>query len=82
MDRRRATERKLAGVDATAIRAGQDLSDRNAVSAERFSYALGLLDAARGKVYFLSAVTGREVPYSFSHVDVSVAQQDNLATLP
>jgi len=36
----------------------------------------------RGKVYFLGAVTGREMSYSFSHVDVSVAQQDNLAALP
>ena len=73
-DRRRATERKLAGVNTTTIRAGQDLSDRNAVIAERFSDELGLLNAAGGKVYFLGAVTGRELPDSFSHVDVSVAQ--------
>jgi hypothetical protein len=52
------------------------------VIAERFSDALGLLNAAGGKVYFLGAVTAREVPYSFSHVDVSVAQQNNLAALP
>lgn len=81
-DRRRATERELAGVDTTAIWAGQDLSDRNAVIAKRFSDALGLLNASGGKVDFLGAVAGREVSYSVSHVDVSVAQEDNLATLP
>ena len=81
-DRHRATERKLAGVDATAIRAGSDLSDRNAVSTERFSDPLCLLNAAGGKVYFLGAVSGREVPYPFSHVDVGMAQQDNHAAPP
>nr|WP_233443005.1 hypothetical protein [Bradyrhizobium brasilense] len=79
LDRRRATECKLPGVDATAIRAGQDLSDRNPVGTERFADPLGLLNAAGGKVYFLGAVSGREVPDPFSHIDVGMAQQDNHA---
>ena len=36
----------------------------------------------RGERLAPGAVTGREVSNSFSHVDVSVAQQDNLAALP
>jgi hypothetical protein len=52
------------------------------VNTERFSDPLGLLNAAGGKVNFLDAVSGREVSYPFSHVDVGMAQQDNHATLP
>jgi hypothetical protein len=70
----RAIKREPAGVDAAAIRAGQDLPDGNAVSAEGFSDALGLLYTAGRKVYFRRAVPGREPPYPFSDVDVSVAQ--------
>ena len=81
LDRRRATEREGAGVDATAIGAGQDLPDRNLVSAEGFADTLGLRYAARRKVDFFRAVSGREMPYPFSHVDMSVTHQDNLAPL-
>ena len=81
LDRRCATKRKPARVDATAIRAGQNFSDCNAVSAEGFSDMLGLLYTAGRKVYFLCAIPGRETPYSFSDVDVSVAQQNNFAAL-
>jgi hypothetical protein len=52
------------------------------VSTERFSDPIGLLNAAGGKVYFLGAVSGREAPYPFSHVDLGMAQQDNHAALP
>jgi hypothetical protein len=79
---RRATKRKLAGVDATAIGAGQNFPDRNAVSAEGFSDAPGLLYTAGRKVYFRRAVAGRKPPYSFPDVDVRVAQQDDFAALP
>ena len=34
-----------------------------------------------GKIYFLCAVAGREMPYPFSDVDMSVTQQNNLAAL-
>ena len=34
-----------------------------------------------GKVYFFRAVSGREMPYPFSDIDVSVTQQNNLAAL-
>jgi hypothetical protein len=44
---RRAAKCKHAGVDATAIRARQNLSNCNAVSAEGFSNALGLLYTVR-----------------------------------
>ena len=47
LNRSRATKRKPAGVHAAAIGAGQNLPDRNAVSAEGFSDALGLLYTAR-----------------------------------
>jgi hypothetical protein len=70
----RATKRKPAGVNATTIGAGQDFPNRNAVSAEGFSDALSLLYTAGRKVYFPRAVPGREPPYPFSDVDVSVAQ--------
>jgi hypothetical protein len=43
LHRSRATKRKHAGVNATAIGAGQNLPNRNTVSAEGFSDALGLL---------------------------------------
>lgn len=79
LDGYRATKRKLTGVDATAIRAAPNLSDGNAVSTERFSDPLGLLNSAGGKVYFLGAASRREVPYPFSHIDVGMAQQDNHA---
>ena len=75
------TKRKLAGINATAIGAGQNLPNCNAVSAEGFSNAHGLLYTAGRKVYFLCAVPGREVPYPFSDIDMSVAQQNNLAAL-
>jgi hypothetical protein len=65
----------------SAIGAAQNFPNRNAVSAESFSDALGLLYTAGRKVCFLGAVPGRESPYSFSDVDVAVAQQDNLAAL-
>ena len=51
------------------------------MSAESFSNAFGLLYTAVGKVYFLCAVAGREMPYPFSDVDMSVTQQNNLAAL-
>jgi len=70
----RATKRKPAGVNATAKGAGQNLPNRNAVRAEGFSDTLGLRYAAGRKVYFHHAVPGREPPYSFSDVDVGVAQ--------
>src|SRR5262245_56830019 len=76
-----ATKRKLAGVNATAIGAAQNLSDRDAVRTESFSNPLGLLYTAGRKVYFLSAVPGREMPNPFSDVDVCVAQQNNFAAL-
>ena len=75
------TKRKLAGVNATAIGAGQNVPNYNAMSAESFSNAFGLLYTAVGKVYFLCAVAGREMPYPFSDVDMSVTQQNNLAAL-
>ena len=76
-----ATKRKPAGVHAAAIGASQNLPNRNAVSAEGFSDTLGLLYTASGKIYFCRAVSGRELPYPFSDIDVSVAQQNNLAPL-
>ncbi len=79
LNRRRVTERKGAGVDATAKGASQDLPDRNLVGAEGFADSLGLFYAARRKVYFLRAVPGGEMPYPFSHVDLSVTHEDNLA---
>jgi hypothetical protein len=78
---RRATKRKRTGVNATAIGTCQNLPDYNAVSSEGFSDTLRLLYTAGGKVYFLCAVPGREMPYPFSDVDVRMAQQDNLAAL-
>ena len=39
-----------------------------------FNDALGLLYAARRKVYFHRAVPGREPTYSFSDIDMGVAQ--------
>ena len=69
-----ATKREPAGVNATAIGAGQNLPNRNAVSAEGFSDALGLLYTAGGKIYFCRTVSGREPPYPFSDIDVSVTQ--------
>jgi hypothetical protein len=77
----RATECKPAGVHAAAIGARQNLPNRNAVSTEGFSDMLGLLYTAGGKIYFLSTVSGREPPYAFSDIDVSVTQQYNFATL-
>jgi len=77
----RATKRKPAGVHAAAIGAGQNLPNRNAMSAEGFSDTLGLLYTAGGKIYFCRAVSGREPPYPFSDIDVSVTQQNNLAAL-
>src|SRR5262245_48140915 len=76
-----ATKRKLGGVNATAIGAAQNLPNRDAVCSESFSNPLGLLYTAGRKIYFLSAVPGREMPNSFSDVDVCVAQQNNLAAL-
>lgn len=70
----RATKRKPAGVYATAIRASQNLPDRNAVSTERFADKLGLLYAAGGKIDFFRAVAWREPPYPFLNIDVNVAQ--------
>ncbi len=81
LNRSRATKRKLASVNATAIGAGQNLPNRNTVSAEGFSDALGLLHPAGGKVYFCRTVSGRESPNPLSDIDVSVTQQDNLAAL-
>jgi Phage integrase family len=75
----RATKRKPAGVHAAAIGAGQNLPNRNPVSAEGFSDTLGLLFTAGGKIYFCRAVSWREPPYPFSDVEVSVTQQNNLA---
>jgi hypothetical protein len=49
--------------------------------AKGLSDTLGLFYTAGGKVYFFRTVSGRESSYPFSDVDVSVAQQDNLATL-
>ena len=49
------------------------------MSAEGFSNTLGLLYAAGGKIDFFSAVAGCEMSYSFTNVDVSMAQQNNLA---
>ena len=49
------------------------------MSTERFSDPLGLLNATGRKVYFLGAVTGCEVRYSFSHFDVGVASRTTLA---
>jgi hypothetical protein len=69
----RATKREPAGVNGTAIGAGQNLPNHNAASAEGFPDALGLLYTAGRKVYFRRAVPGREPPYPFSDVDVSVA---------
>jgi hypothetical protein len=69
------------GTFRTAIGAGQNLPNRNAVSAEAYSDALGLLYTAGRKVYFLRTVPGRESPCPFSDVDVRVTQQDNLAAL-
>ena len=51
------------------------------MSAEGFSNALSLLYTSGGKIDFFRAVARCEVPYSFSNVDVSVAQQNNLAAL-
>ena len=51
------------------------------MSAEGFSNTLGLLYTAGGKIYFCRAVSGRETPYPFSDIDVSVTQQNNLAAL-
>ena len=67
-------KRKLTGINATAIGAGQNLPDHNAVSAESFSDTLGLLYPVRGEVYFLCAVAGREPPYPFSDIYMSVTQ--------
>jgi hypothetical protein len=51
------------------------------VSAEGFSDPLGLHYAAGRKIYFLRAVSRRKVSYPLSHIDVSMAQQNNLAAL-
>ena len=67
--------------NAAAIGAGQNLSNRNAVSAEGLSDTLGLFYTARGKINFCRAVSGCEPPYPFSDIDVSVTQQNNLAAL-
>ena len=75
------TKRKLTGVNAAAIGAGQNLSNNNAVNAESFSNSFGLLYTAGRKVYLLCAIPGREVPYPFSDIDMSVTQQNNLAAL-
>jgi hypothetical protein len=77
----RATECKPAGVYAATIGASQNLPNRNAVSAEDFSDMLGLLYTVGGKIYFFITVSGREPPYAFSDIDVSVTQQYNFATL-
>ena len=66
LNRSRATKRNSAGINAAAIGTTQDLSNRNAVSAEGFSDALGLLKTTGRKVYFLRAVPGREASYPFS----------------
>ena len=81
LNRRRATERKLAGVNAATIGTAQNLSDRDAVRAKGVSDVLGLLYTQGRKVDFLRAIPGREMSYPFSDVDVSVAQQDNLAAV-
>lgn len=81
LDRSRAPKRNFSGINATAIGAAQNLPNHNAVSAEGFSDARGLLYTAGRKVYFLRAVPGRESPYPFSDIDVPMAQQDNLAAL-
>jgi hypothetical protein len=78
----RAAECKHAGLDAAAIGAGQDLPNRNAVRAEGFAQALGLLYTSRGEVYLNRTVPGRKPPYPFSDNDVGVAQQNHLAALP
>ena len=77
----RAIKRKPASVHAAAIGAGQNLPNRNAVGAKRFSDTLGLLNTAGGKIYFCRAVSGRKPPYPLSDIDVSVPQQDNFAAL-
>ena len=81
MNRRSVTKRKLAGINATAIGAGQNLPNCNAMSAEGFSNALGLLYTAGRKVYFRCAIPGREMPNPFSNIDMSVTQQNNHAAL-
>ena len=81
LNRDRATKRKLAGVNATAIGAGQNLPNLNTMSTEGFSDALGLLHPASGKIYFCCTVSGREPPDALSDIDVSVTQQDDLAAL-
>lgn len=55
-----------------------------ALSSASLAVARGdrLLNAVGGKVHLLSAVTAHEASYSFSHIDVSVARQHNLAALP
>ena len=70
----RATKRKPACVYAAAIRASQNLPNRNAVSTERFADKLGLLYTAGGKIDFFRAISRREPPYPFLNIDVSVAQ--------
>ena len=75
------TKRNLAGIHATAIRAAQNLANRNAVSTEGFSDTLGLFYTSGRKVYFLRAVPGRESPHPFSDIYVPMAQQDNFAPL-
>ncbi|MGA7178135.1 MAG: hypothetical protein WBX11_00915 [Thiobacillaceae bacterium] len=77
----RVAEGKPASIHAAAIGAGQNLPNRNAVSAEGFSQTLGLFDTTGRKVYFCRTVPRRELPYSFSDNDMSVTQQDNLAAL-
>lgn len=70
----RATKRKRTGVCAAAIGARQNLPNRNAVSTECFADKLGLFYTANGKIDFFHAVSGREPPYPFLNIDVSVAQ--------
>jgi hypothetical protein len=78
---RRVTKCEPAYVHAAAIGASQNFHNSYAVSTEGISDTLDLLYAAGGKVYLCRAVSGREPPYTFSDIDVSVTQQNNLAAL-
>ena len=74
MNSSRATKRKLASVNATAIGTAQNLSNFDTVSTEGLSKTFGLFYPASGEIYFCCTVSWREPPYTLSDINVSVTQ--------